>query len=299
MKHLPLLIAGAMALGVALPGSDARTAPGAAAFARAVPAAETIRLKSHFSAVLQELEARDVTHLTAQQRGAREAHTEVLRAYAQGGVFPRNHVFPGRRVPVFVDEHGTLCAMAHLIARSGHTELVERVAQSRNNAFIPELADDPELVAWVESAGLTLEEAARIQPSYNWEPPTAPARKGITLAWGGASAAASALGVTTSLFSLGTSDSPGASRWPGALGVAAGTAGIALGVDRIGSGGATTAAAAVIAGVGLTSVAIGSWRLLGFPGDAGNADAPPRASIRVTPLVEYGERAGLRLSARW
>jgi hypothetical protein len=53
-----------------------------------------------------------------------------------------------------------------LLARSGRRDLVDKVAATRNNAYIPELANDPELVAWLEASGLSLEEAARIQPSY-------------------------------------------------------------------------------------------------------------------------------------
>ena len=37
--------------------------------------------------------------------------------------------------------------MAYLIAQAGNTELVDRVARTNNNAFIRELASDPELMA--------------------------------------------------------------------------------------------------------------------------------------------------------
>jgi MYXO-CTERM domain-containing protein len=69
-------------------------------------------------------------------------------------------------VPYFVDAFGTRCAMAHLIESTGAAALVARVAAARNNALVPELAGDPELVAWLDQAGLTAAEAARIQPSY-------------------------------------------------------------------------------------------------------------------------------------
>jgi hypothetical protein len=57
--------------------------------------------------------------------------------------------------------------MAYLIDRSGRKDIVDKVAKSRNNAYIRELVDDPALVAWLDSSGLSAAEAGRIQPSYN------------------------------------------------------------------------------------------------------------------------------------
>jgi hypothetical protein len=93
-----------------------------------------------------------------------------LEEYRNAGVFPINDRFPGRAVPIFRDSKGTLCAMAYLIDRSGRGDIVDKVAGTRNTAFIPELASDPALVAWLDSAGLTVAEAARIQPEYSFPP---------------------------------------------------------------------------------------------------------------------------------
>jgi len=56
--------------------------------------------------------------------------------------------------------------MAYLIERSGRHDLVDRVALTRNDAFIAELPDDPALRVWLDSVGLSVAEAARIQPTY-------------------------------------------------------------------------------------------------------------------------------------
>lgn len=69
-------------------------------------------------------------------------------------------------MPFFRDGRGALCAMAYLIQRSGRRDLVDRIALTRNNAFIAELADDPELRVWLDSVGLSAAEAARVQPTY-------------------------------------------------------------------------------------------------------------------------------------
>jgi hypothetical protein len=127
---------------------------------------ETIRLRAHFDSVLAELAGRDVSELAPSQRAARATLVRRLADYRDRGVFPHNHDHPGKRVPYFRDEHGTLCAMAYLVASTGRVDIVDGVAAARNNAYIPQLADDQRLVAWLDSVGLTANEAARIQPFY-------------------------------------------------------------------------------------------------------------------------------------
>jgi hypothetical protein len=56
--------------------------------------------------------------------------------------------------------------MAYLLERSGRRDLVDRIAMTRNNAFIAELANDPALRVWLDSVGVSVTEAARIQPTY-------------------------------------------------------------------------------------------------------------------------------------
>lgn len=91
---------------------------------------------------------------------------QELEAYRREGVFPKNRDFPERAVPYFVDADGTRCAMAYLLELGGASALVAKIASERNNAFVHELADEPELLSWLDAAGLTVDEAARIQPSY-------------------------------------------------------------------------------------------------------------------------------------
>jgi hypothetical protein len=127
--------------------------------------AQILRLQAHFDSVDCELRAAP-NSWTRTQRTTRAELIEWLRAYRDAGSFPRNDLFPDRSVPYFRDGRGTLCAMAYLIDRSGRGDLVDRIARTRNNAFIRELADDASLVQWLEGVGLTVAEAARIQPTY-------------------------------------------------------------------------------------------------------------------------------------
>ena len=128
--------------------------------------AEQVRLRAHFDSVLDELRARDVSRLTTDQRVAREELTTWLAEYRDAGEFPLNDRFSDSRTPIFRDAHGVACAMAYLIERSGRGDIVDRVERAKNLAHISELAEDPALTAWLDSVGLGLGEASRVQPSY-------------------------------------------------------------------------------------------------------------------------------------
>jgi hypothetical protein len=268
--------------------------------------AEWIRIDQHLESVERELRARDVSHLSPAQRSARVRHLDVLREYRVAGVYPHNHDFPGERVPYFVDEHGTLCAMAYLISRSDGDELVRRVAHARNNARIHELADEPDLVAWLEAAGITLDEAAMIQPMYGcclWGPEREP---GVDAGFAVASALTSAAGGVSIGLNLASIRSAPGSRWPGVLGIAAGTAGMALGLDRLADGGAYTSLAAATASVGLISTSVGAWNLFRIPADREEPIVAPHtsataASVTASPLVDVADpgRVGLKLQVQF
>ncbi|HEX2778311.1 MAG TPA: hypothetical protein VHM30_02360, partial [Gemmatimonadaceae bacterium] len=136
-------------------------------------AAEQSRLRSHFDSVDVELRAREVSALSEAQRARRETLIAWLRDYRDAGRFPENDRL-SFAAPFFRDSRGVLCAMGYLIDRSGRGDIVDDVARSRNNAYIRELADDQRLVAWLDSTGLTVAEAARIQPQYGPPPPSEP-----------------------------------------------------------------------------------------------------------------------------
>lgn len=131
---------------------------------------EQARLRVHFARVLVRLEMRDVSALAPAPRLARRRALTALRRYAAAGVFPRNRGAAAVATPIFVDHGGRRCAMAFLMEDSGLGALVERIASHANLARIRELSGDPELDNWLCGAGLSLEEAAAIQPQYH--PPT-------------------------------------------------------------------------------------------------------------------------------
>jgi hypothetical protein len=134
----------------------------------------------HYSSRAADERARVRQHLAGAERLARRGKPalgpiaalnralllEELRHYRQRGRFPRNLDARSKPAPQFIDEHGTRCAVAHLMEVSGQVELVQHIARTDNGAYVRELVRLPEVRAWLGAAGLSLDEATRIQPAY-------------------------------------------------------------------------------------------------------------------------------------
>lgn len=128
---------------------------------------ERERIRKHLAVVEADLRAHPPAGLTAAQMSKRLALLDTLKIYREQGVFPRNLDFPDRLVPYFIDAAGVPCAMAKLVIASGHGDYAEEIRATMNNAYIGEIAAvDARLAAWGVEHGITLEEAARVQPAY-------------------------------------------------------------------------------------------------------------------------------------
>jgi hypothetical protein len=101
---------------------------------------------------------------------ARYAQLRRLAAYRDRGLFPLNEGQADHPVPIFVDRHDTACAVGQLMRWSGWTENVATIQRTNNLVYVPEAKRSP-VASWVVTSGLTLEEAALIQPGYT---PVAP-----------------------------------------------------------------------------------------------------------------------------
>lgn len=123
-------------------------------------------IQNHLRVVELELSTADVSHLTEEQKERRARHMMVLVEYRNRCEFPENTIAQDRLVTVFVDDHDIHCALGYLMMRDGRSDLVERIRSTQNTATVQELGQDDELLVWLNSAGLTLAEAARIQPAY-------------------------------------------------------------------------------------------------------------------------------------
>ena len=94
----------------------------------------------------------------------RKVQIERLRAYRMRGVFPRNRVVP-RKANIFIDESGTLCAVANLVWQDGLGDAVAQASRENNFVRVAELDSGP-LHDWMLTSGLTREEIAVIQAPY-------------------------------------------------------------------------------------------------------------------------------------
>jgi len=93
---------------------------------------------------------------------ARRGHNlDVLRAYREAGVFPINTSVPGEG-HFLIDEHGTLCAVANLIAQDGHRDLIVIASRTDNGLLFGDVKSGP-IHDWILTSGFTQEEIARIQ----------------------------------------------------------------------------------------------------------------------------------------
>ena len=265
---------------------------------------EIARLRAHFDSVLHELRSANVSTLAPAQRAARETLIGRLEQYAAAGRFPHNHVRPGQFVPVFRDEHGTLCAMAYLIASTGRSDIVDDIERSNNLAYIPELAGDARLRAWLDSTGLTAAEAARIQPQYDGgiclcprggEPEPQPgvaaaARREYMMG----SAFASTVNGAALYFNIASrSAGAGRTRATTALGLVAGTAQVVLGSLALSQSDSRRTVGVANMAIGGGSIGASVWRMMHPPRKSVAA-----VSVTVQPYVNTTRGAGLLLSTR-
>jgi hypothetical protein len=133
---------------------------------------EAARVHAHLVAARAFVRAHATDGLSAMQRDKRAAALANLDRYIERGEFPRrtDDTFAGLR-PRFIDDRGVHCAVGYLIATSGHPELARAINRDFEYAYVRDI-DSPALLAWAGEHGFTVEELARIQPSYRG-PPTA------------------------------------------------------------------------------------------------------------------------------
>lgn len=252
-------------------------------------AQEAARLRRHFAVVERELLDRDRSGLSPAQLGARAELVGLLRRYAADGNFPHNDYLPGQ-VPFFRDSRGNLCAMAFLIAGSGRGDIVDRIARTRNNAYVPELADEPGLAAWLDRHGLTLAEAARIQPTYGPYPdPAHDPSTGYVLA----TFAAGGLSSVSMLYNARSMERLAGHRSRALLGLAAGSVNLALGLTYVGKDGDAKPALGVVnLAVGAGAMILGARALAAKP----RVQLAKPARLRLVPIVAGGAAPRLGLA---
>lgn len=262
--------------------------------------AEIDRLRMHFDIVDTELRARSGSALTPEQGARRDRLIKWLRDYRHEGEFPVNSGHADVAVPIFRDADARLCAMAYLIARSGRGDIVERIAQDRNTAYVRELIDDPELVAWLDDHGLTAAEAGRIQPMYG-PLPEGPDDERASTSYALVSIAMSGASLVTSYANITR-----ASHVSGILGLVAGVSTAGLGVLGLHENDGTSTIAVANTVVGAVAIGVALHGLNSLRGRTGQPSASGvrvgGADLTVAPdIINVADRSrlGFVLEARF
>ncbi|MGH7681520.1 MAG: hypothetical protein ACRENN_05990 [Candidatus Eiseniibacteriota bacterium] len=179
--------------------------------------------------------------------------------------------------------------MAYLIAASGRGDIVSLVAHTMNNATVMELAADPVigpiLAAWLAEAGLTVAEAQRVQPAYDYGVHNEDDPE-ISTSFAVSSAAVSSLNLVATAVnsSLATSNVP--RSWLSLAGLGMGTAGVIIGGSNLSAGGPRRALATVDIAVGAAAIITSSWALIQSKGPKA-ATHRQNASMSVRPSAGW------------
>lgn len=148
---------------------------GGATFARYTDEAD--RIATHLHLVIERLRVRVPEGLAGSQLAKRMHLLGRLTNYADAGRFPQNHVVAYRN-PIFIDPHGTACAVGWLMIESGHRSLAESISAEMNLGYLHAIAADARFAepvsAWAQEHGFTADELAWIQPGYPLAVPTFP-----------------------------------------------------------------------------------------------------------------------------
>ncbi len=137
-----------------------------------VPESEAVAFESdkeyiqkHLENVLLILKSNPTNDLSQKQLASRLHLIDVLSDYREAGVFPMNY-YRVERLPVFIDEHGTHCAVGFLLRETGNEVVAQRIARKDNYAWVKDI-DDPALPSWQQSSGFTMDELKLIQGAYD------------------------------------------------------------------------------------------------------------------------------------
>lgn len=265
------------------------------------PGNEAARIQSHLAGAEHELRSADVRALSPVQRLARREQIARLHEYRLRGTFPHNHDFEGGRAPYFADRHGTLCAMAYLIEASGRSDIVNAVSVRSNNARVTELAADPVLgpvlVAWLKDSGLTVAEAQRVQPAYEYQVDEEPR---VSTAYAVGSGALGAVNLVSIAVNGGRATGGRGPAWTSPVGLVMGGGQMALGAAALGDGGERRVLGIANVVVGFTSLLVSALTLRSSTKDS-STSLKETQSFSVRPSIHTHATAGpgLAIQARF
>jgi|GEM_PF-6181508 len=126
---------------------------------------EQVRIRTHLAYAEFLLGKRNVSHLSVEMQAKRSHALDLLHEYWTRGQFPLNNDYKNERRPCFIDDNGTICAVGYLVEKTAGREAAEYINDKHMYQEIMEMKD-PMIFEWMQQNGLTEEECAIIQPSY-------------------------------------------------------------------------------------------------------------------------------------
>lgn len=130
---------------------------------------ENLRIKTHLAYAEMLLRSNEYLSLDPETRLKRETLLGHLHDYWVAGIFPRNYDRKNERSPCFIDKEGNICAVGYLVEKSAGRQMAENINKEFKYSKIADM-NSALLAEWIADNGLTKEEAAIIQPSYDWQP---------------------------------------------------------------------------------------------------------------------------------
>ncbi len=122
-------------------------------------------VQAHLATVLPILKNSSLNGLSERQIQSRNQMIQWLTEYREQGNFPQNH-YINQRVPVFIDENGTHCAVGYLMQQSGEEKMAQRISKNHHYDWLKDIKDE-NLAAWQVASGLSLDELKLIQGAYD------------------------------------------------------------------------------------------------------------------------------------
>ncbi len=122
-------------------------------------------IQAHLSSVLAILRANPGTDLSQGQFRSRMHLIGLLDGYRLAGNFPINY-YRNERIPVFIDENNTHCAVGYLMQQTGHETMARRISAADNYVWVKDILD-AEVPAWQETSGFSMDELKLIQGAYD------------------------------------------------------------------------------------------------------------------------------------
>lgn len=150
-------------------------------------ATEDERISTHLKYVRVLLERKDTKRLSKKASANRKYMLSVLKNYTLSSMFPTNvnESFESR-TPIFIDQYGVSCAVAHMILNSEDEKYVNGMVALNEkfptaylmDVFSGDYGEEAKklVLEWANVHGFEPVELAMIQPTYRHMPPYLPPR---------------------------------------------------------------------------------------------------------------------------